>query len=187
MDYTMETVQQVRPCPGRTRISDGKWYVPIGRTHMEATYCEECMIKGYFDVKLTTLVQFPLENCNCDCNHDAKVIFNNLEYLNTITWGNNRTLVKYMDIVQCDMDNFNNVQKTRQSMYKAQYGQKALDDIMHSYRHHPLKSHRSQNYRLSPTDMEKLLKDGIFIKESKDKTFARSYLELYTNDMPVVI
>ena len=60
-------------CPNRHRVSDDRnWYVPLGKTLDECTYCEECynkFIKGtVIDIGYT--VYGNVNDCNCDYPKD---------------------------------------------------------------------------------------------------------------------
>jgi len=59
----------LRPCPGSSRVGDDRrWYVPIGMTPTDCTYCEECYEKGFVDKNTVYLWQGPrLKDCCCDC------------------------------------------------------------------------------------------------------------------------
>lgn len=59
----------LHPCPGSSRVGDDRrWYVPIGMTPTDCTYCEECYEKGFVDKSTVYLWQGPqLKQCCCDC------------------------------------------------------------------------------------------------------------------------
>jgi len=59
--------QTVRHCVGKTRISNGIWYVPHGKATTECTYCEFCVNNGCISLHEVTKVDGKLNNCNCDC------------------------------------------------------------------------------------------------------------------------
>jgi len=63
-------------CVGDTRISFCKWYVPIGKSSTEFTYCEWCFNLGCInsqDIK-DTYNSGELLQCNCDCiNNHVKI------------------------------------------------------------------------------------------------------------------
>lgn len=115
------------------------------------------------------------------------------------------TLPKYTDLVQLNPDTYNESQKLKQEEYVALHGKNAWDRIRWSDKHHSLKAHRSKNYSLSEIELELLLKDKMVLKSdpismvTKDNyeaeylptqngsTFAQIYLDLYNNDLPVLI
>lgn len=95
---------------------------------------------------------------------------------------------KYFDLIQCDPDNFNEKQKIKQNEYVEKYGKEALQRIKWSDKHHELKAKRSKNYALTNEEFFSLKKNGILIKELAEPTsFPKLYLDLYNNDMPVMI
>jgi hypothetical protein len=95
---------------------------------------------------------------------------------------------KYMDLVQTNPDEFNANQRKKQEEYTEKHGDhKAREDIWWSKKHHPLKSSRSVDYRLTEEETKKLYKDGFLILPSAEETFMGFYEKLYNNDMPVAI
>ncbi|QKF93590.1 hypothetical protein QKU48_gp0132 [Fadolivirus algeromassiliense] len=63
----------IYPCPGRNRVSDNrKWYIPLGKTSSECTYCQECyetFVKGTPKDE-GFVCQSGLYQCNCDYPKD---------------------------------------------------------------------------------------------------------------------
>lgn len=67
----MNTVDyEIYGCVGDIRISFGKWYVSIGKTYTESTYCEWCFNNGC--IKIEDIKDIynsgELLECNCNCN-----------------------------------------------------------------------------------------------------------------------
>lgn len=67
------SVPSLLSCPGKHRVSDNRsWYVPLGKTSHECTYCEECyttFVKGTpIDIGYTR--HDKLYSCNCDFPKD---------------------------------------------------------------------------------------------------------------------
>jgi len=58
-------------CIGNMRVSFGKWYVPMGKTAAEITYCEWCFNNGCIKNKDVGDVyeSNELVECNCNCNN----------------------------------------------------------------------------------------------------------------------
>ena len=55
-------------CVGRSRISQGIWYSPVGKTSHECTYCEFCINNGCIPVdQVYKIDPSIIRNCNCDC------------------------------------------------------------------------------------------------------------------------
>lgn len=96
--------------------------------------------------------------------------------------------VKYLDLVQCNIEEFNKQQKEKQKEYESKNGKNKLYEILYGKTHHELKASRTVDYSLNETEMKELLTQGILFKETpKEKSFARNYLELYNNDLPVLV
>lgn len=60
----------MQTCPGRHRVSDSrKWYIPVGKTSRECTYCEECFEKYVKNTSQASsfTCQTNIPMCNCDC------------------------------------------------------------------------------------------------------------------------
>lgn len=59
-------------CVGDTRISFGKWYVPVGKSFTEFTYCEWCFNIGCIKIEDIKEVydSGELGLCTCDCVND---------------------------------------------------------------------------------------------------------------------
>lgn len=97
----------------------------------------------------------------------------------------------YFDLVQTDPKIFNESQKKKQKQLKDEKGDNYLREIMWSEKHHPVKASKSVDYRLSDVEYNKLQNDGILFKQFNENiyhlSFARRYLDLYNNDMPVFI
>ncbi len=58
-------------CVGDIRINYGKWYVPIGKTAQDCTYCEYCYKNGCVSPDKVTEQTEAAVNCNCDCPNKA--------------------------------------------------------------------------------------------------------------------
>ena len=97
--------------------------------------------------------------------------------------------IKHLDIIQTNPEEFNQIQKNRQLVFREKFGKNELDNILYSDNHHDLKASRSVDYRLSIDDIQTLCDCGLLMtnSNSKKKTFAGTYLDLYNNDMPVFI
>lgn len=94
---------------------------------------------------------------------------------------------KYFDLIQCNPDDFNALQKQKRDEYVTQYGKDAYQNIKWSKKHHELKAHRSVDYTLTNEEFESLKTNGIYMKDSHETSFLKTYLDLYNNDMPVFI
>lgn len=112
---------------------------------------------------------------NCDVQHSTS-----LEY---------PTEIKYLDLVQMDINKFNESQTEKRELFKKKYGVNAYYEQMHSNKHNSLKESRSVDYKLSDDELGKLKLNGYLVKQidNNNKTFAYKLLELYNNDMPVII
>ncbi|AYV84030.1 MAG: hypothetical protein Hyperionvirus16_5 [Hyperionvirus sp.] len=96
--------------------------------------------------------------------------------------------IKYMDLVQLDIKEYNAKQEERRNEFKRIHGEKGyMAAIYGGAIHHPLKSTRTNDYRLTDEEIAKLYRNGFLIKDTTDQTFAGSYLSLYNDDMPVMI
>jgi hypothetical protein len=84
-----------KECPGLTRTSFGKWWVPNGETASSCTYCDFC--KNKYNIQNVSLFTSTNSNCNCDYYKISK----NLDFslFNISLWSrdlkNNYTLSKY--------------------------------------------------------------------------------------------
>lgn len=94
---------------------------------------------------------------------------------------------KYLNLVQCNIDEFNAEQNNKRKLFGEEFGARKLSEIMWGKTHHELKASRTVDYSLTKSELEELESKGILFKETKEKSFARNYLELYNNDMPVMI
>ena len=96
--------------------------------------------------------------------------------------------VKFLNLIQTDPDAFNKNQKELQEKYKSKYGEKAWERILWSDKHNDLKSNKTVDYRLTEDELLKLQTDLVLLKQlSKPVSYAKAYLNLYNNDMPVMI
>lgn len=98
----------------------------------------------------------------------------------------NKEQIKFLDLVQCDPDVYNELQKQKQNEFKEKHGEKELNKILWADRHHDFKTHRSMNYSLTEAQLETLKTNGIVFTQS-EFSFPQAYLALYNNDMPVFI
>lgn len=95
--------------------------------------------------------------------------------------------IKYLDLVQTNVKEFNDQQTLKQMEFKKKFGEQQLNKILWGKKHHELKASRTVDYSLTNQELDQLSKNGIFFKETKNKTFAGAYLDLYNNDMPVFV
>lgn len=95
--------------------------------------------------------------------------------------------IKYLDLIQIDPKVFNQEQKIKKEQYIEKHGLRALYDILETDEHHELKSTRSIDYRLSQEELNKLIENGVYFKQTNHKSFAQVYLDLYNSNMPVFI
>ena len=97
--------------------------------------------------------------------------------------------IKYLDLVQMDIDKFNESQKKAADLFKKTKGEKEYFKIMFGDKHNSLKASRSADYKLTEEELDVLKTKGYFVKHIKNnnKTFAHKVLELYNNDMPIII
>jgi hypothetical protein len=96
-------------------------------------------------------------------------------------------IIKFLDLIQTDPKVFNEKQIKLQSEYKNKFGEKAYEKMLWSSSHSELKASRTNDYRLTNEELLKLQTDKVFLKQVKPESFARMYLNLYNNDMPVMI
>lgn len=56
-------------CVGNIRVKTGKWYSPKGKTALEITYCEYCIINKCIDIADVVEIDLTdnLGGCTCDC------------------------------------------------------------------------------------------------------------------------
>ncbi len=95
---------------------------------------------------------------------------------------------QYLDLIQTDPKEFNDHQKIKREEFKKANGENAYCDIMWGGKHHPLRASRSVDYKLTDSEIKSLCIEGILYKQPKDEvSFARQYLNLYNNDMPVFV
>jgi len=94
--------------------------------------------------------------------------------------------MKYLDLIQLDIEKFNQEQENKRNDFINKYGKKELNNIMWSEKHHELKSERTVDYSLSETQVEQLRQNGVITKNT-NKGFGRNLIDLYSNDMPVFI
>lgn len=100
---------------------------------------------------------------------------------------NNHNNIKYLDIVQINPEQFNSNQKAKQDEYIKINGQNSFYmNILRKKIHHPLKSHKTFDFRLTEEELNKLKEKKILFK-NQAKTFADAYYTLYNNDLPVMI
>lgn len=97
--------------------------------------------------------------------------------------------IKYLDLVQMDINSFNESQNEKRELFKKKKGIEAYFEQMQSNKHNSLKESRSVDYRLTDDELNRLKRNGYIVKQinNNNKTFARKLLELYNNDMPVFI
>ena len=96
--------------------------------------------------------------------------------------------IRHLDLVQTNIKEFNEKQVEKQKEFIEKFGQTHFDGIMFGSRHHPLKANKSTDYSLSEEELKLLREKKIIFKDIKGcHTFAKCYLDLYNNDMPVFI
>jgi len=97
-------------------------------------------------------------------------------------------LPKYLDWIQCNPGTFNASQKVKKDAYKNEHGEKELNKILWGNKHHELKAHRSVDYSLNEEELQILKDSGVLLKELPEpQSFPQLFLNLYTNDMPIVV
>ena len=101
---------------------------------------------------------------------------------------NDVPMEQFLDLIQTNVEKFNNSQIEKQKEYEKQHGQQALWDILYKNKHHPLRARRSTDFSLTPEELVKLRQNKVFFKNIKShSTFADSYMGLYNNDLPVFV
>lgn len=98
--------------------------------------------------------------------------------------------IEFLDLIQKDPIEFNKEQDLKRNQFKNENidGKNQLFRILNSDEHHDLKSSRTVDYSLSSKEIETLKNDNILVKKSYKKTsFGRQLIELYNNNMPVMV
>ena len=95
--------------------------------------------------------------------------------------------MEYLDLIQINPHEFNNELRIKREQYAKEHGALSIFKILNKDQHHPLKSTRSADYRLSQEELNKLIENGIYFKKTNHQSFAEVYLDLYNNNMPVFI
>eukprot|EP00968_Pinguiococcus_pyrenoidosus_P023556 scaffold3870_cov246-Pinguiococcus_pyrenoidosus.AAC.10 len=96
--------------------------------------------------------------------------------------------IRFMDLVQMDIEDFNATQRQRQKQYQEEHGAAALRSILYGDVHHELKAQRTADYSLSEAEMQHLVESKVLIKSQEGPTsFARIMQQLYNNDMPLFV
>ncbi|AYV77255.1 MAG: hypothetical protein Barrevirus24_5 [Barrevirus sp.] len=95
--------------------------------------------------------------------------------------------LQYLDLIQINPTEFNDSQKLKQDKLRAEKGDKAYYDMLWSDQHNDLKSTKSIDYRLTDEEVAKLKESGLLFKKNGQNSFAKHYLNLYNNDLPVMI
>jgi hypothetical protein len=97
-------------------------------------------------------------------------------------------VIKYMDNVQTDIQNFNKNQEKKIQEFIKKNGQNAYLDIVKEDKYHELMVKRFKNYKLSDEELKNLINNKILIKQiDSEKTFGNIYQELCSNSMPIFI
>ncbi len=94
--------------------------------------------------------------------------------------------IAFLDLIQQDPAVFNANQKQKREEFIKEFGKEAVNKILYGNKHHDLKASRNTDYRLNDAELNTLKIDKLFFKQSDD-SFTRSFLNLYNNDMPVMI
>ena len=103
---------------------------------------------------------------------------------------------QFLDVIQLDPKAFNVEQETKLNKVRETQGEQAYRDITWSKEHHPLKATKSYDFRLNEEELSKLLTEGLVFKNIKSisawekgpkTSFAKQYLNIYNNDLPVMI
>ena len=95
---------------------------------------------------------------------------------------------EYLDLIQTNIEEFNKSQEEKCEELKKTQGKEAYQKIMWSDKHHELKARRTIDYSLTPEQIQELRIDGLIFKQLKEEvSFARQYLDIYNNDLPVFI
>ncbi|QKF94667.1 DUF3160 protein [Fadolivirus algeromassiliense] len=96
--------------------------------------------------------------------------------------------IKYLNLIQINPTTFNQSQEAECNKIRKEQGDNAYYNIIHSRHHNDLKSRKSVDFRLTDQELTKLQTNGVLFKSlAKPESFARTYLNLYNNDMPVFI
>ncbi len=83
--YTTIKASKKKKCPGLTRESTGKWWVPIGKNAHDCTYCDYC--KQKYKIKdIDILDDKEVLNCNCDSYRIRKNASINFSLFNVSVW-----------------------------------------------------------------------------------------------------
>ncbi len=100
-----------------------------------------------------------------------------------------KTDIEYLDLIQTDITKFNKSQEEKRKIFRNKYGDAKYFGQMHSNKHNSLKENRTVDYSLTNEEIEKIKRDGYFVKQinNNNNTFAKKYLELYNNNMPVIV
>lgn len=61
-------MQPRQACPGNFRVNRGKWFIPVGMTKSQYTYCEWCISNRCVELEEGYTVKSDLNNCLCDCS-----------------------------------------------------------------------------------------------------------------------
>lgn len=94
--------------------------------------------------------------------------------------------IKNLDHIQINIKTFNENQKDLKNEFIKSRGLDAWNEIRDSGFHHPLKARRSVDYSLTELQLKELMTKGLTITDT-DESFGNNYLQLYNNDMPVII
>ena len=120
---------------------------------------------------------------------------NNSNIVNDVINNNNTTndntindnTIKYLDIIQTNPKEFNEMQKLKRIEYGKTYGETELNKILYSLKHHELKSQKTIDYRLNDEELNLLLKNKILFKKGISNSFGKHLFDFYNHDMPVFI
>ncbi len=98
----------------------------------------------------------------------------------------NSESIKFLDWVQKDRKEFNDEQTKKKEEFALKYGEDKLAQIMYGNRHHPLRTIKTIDSKLTEMELNQLKKFGIYFRPD-GCAFGESYLRLYNNDMPVMV
>lgn len=98
---------------------------------------------------------------------------------------NNKTndKIEYFDLIDIDPVQFNKEQEEKRNKLTPAM----RNEIMYSDKHHELKTRKTLDLRLSDEEKNNLLKNGVYFKNTNFTTFASMYLQMYNNDLPIII